>query len=130
MNQISVSLFHKHKVSPNLPLLPSADRPRKQHISSWPPFFILLLELEEPLEHYLFPLQPLHTMNGLIFGRSTSGKSMQLLRADLGGADGFHSSPMSLIGYWSHIDQVPSDPFSLLIVLRLLKSEEFRSSLG
>ena len=55
---------------------------------------------------------------------------MQLLGADLGSADGFQSVPALLIRYWSHIEQVPSDPFALLIVLRLLKSEEFRNSLG
>lgn len=62
--------------------------------------------------------------------RSTSGKSMQLLGAGLGSADGFQSAPASLTGYQSHIDQVPSDPFVWLIVLRLLKFEEFGNSLG
>lgn len=54
---------------------------------------------------------------------------MQLLGADLGSADGFQSAPASLTGYWSHIDPVPSDPSALLIVLRLLKSEESGDSL-
>jgi len=55
---------------------------------------------------------------------------MHLLGADLRSADGFHSAPASLTGYWSHIDQVLSDLFALLMVVRLLKSEEFGNSLG